>query len=552
MTDRREAWRESAARVWAPTAAEMAAIDRDAVRRGLAAERTLIEAAGRELAHRVVERWPEGPVCGLVGGGHNGADTLVVLRTLAAWGREVRAILGGGGAPQPEVLAGWPVELETPDDLSAAPPRAGILIDGLLGTGASGAPREPQAALIERANALGLPIVAVDLPSGADPTTGAVPGACIHADLTVCFGWPKLGLLRYPARGFCGRIEAVEIGFPPVDPEHPPAAARVITARWVRELLRPREPDGHKGTSGYLLLVAGSRGMAGAAVLAARAAFRAGVGIVRVLGDEGNREIVQRTVPGAIYVAWRGGAADGGGAGGDGRPRGDGAPGTDAVAGAATLTEHAGWAHAVAIGPGLGRSPDRRDLVDGLLENRDHRPAVIDADGLNLFADDPDELARRLGPRDVITPHPGELTRLLGRPVGEDPAEDAREAAERFGCVVLLKGNPTLLAEPGRPLRVSVTGGPALAVGGTGDVLTGAIGAMLAAGYEAADAATVALLLGGLAAEQSGFGDVGMVAEDVPEGIPAVRAAVEALAPEPTGPLRFALRASVEPPEDRQ
>lgn len=528
MTSRREAWRECAAEVWAPTAREMEALDRRAVERGLTAERTLIEAAGRELAHRIAGAWPEGPVCGLVGSGHNGADTLVALRTLAAWGRSCRAVRGGSGPPEPDVRAGWPVELESPDAFAAAPPSAGVLVDGLLGTGATGAPREPAAGLIDRANSLGLPIVAVDLPSGADPTTGAVPGACVRADLTVCFGWPKLGLLRHPARGFAGRIEAVEIGFPPVDASEPPAGARVVTARWVAELLRPRDPAGHKGTSGYLLLAAGSRGMAGAAVLATRAAYRTGVGIVRVLGDPDNREIVQRTVPGAIYVSWR-----------------DGESAAEAVAGADNVGEHAGWAHALAIGPGLGRSPERRALVDALLEARGDRPVVLDADGLNLYAEDPGALAGRLTAGDVVTPHPGELARLLGSETGEvagDPFGAARAAVEMLGCVVLLKGNPTVVASADGPLRVSVTGGPALAVGGTGDVLTGALGAALAAGYPAADAATAALLLTGLAAERAGFGEIGLVAEDIPDAIPAAREAVESLGPGPRGAVRFALR----------
>lgn len=527
MTGPPEAWRGCADEVWAPTAEEMAALDRAAVDADFAVERTLIEAAGRELAHRVAAGWPTGPVCGLVGSGHNGADTMVALRTLAAWGREVRAIRGGSGPPEPDVRAGWPLQLESPEQFDAAPPTGGVLIDGLLGTGATGAPREPQAALIERANGLGIPIVAADLPSGADPSTGAVPGACIRADLTVCFGWPKIGLLRHPAREWAGRIEAVEIGFPPLAAT-PDAtvSARVITARWVRSMLRPRPPTAHKGTSGYLLLAAGARGMAGASVLAARTAYRAGAGIVRVLSDPANREIVQRAIPGAIFEPW------------------DGDSGV-----------HVAWADALAVGPGLGRDPARRAMIEGLLTARREageaagRPVVLDADGLNAFADDPEALGERLTVADVITPHPGEMGRLLGRAaaeVADDPTASVRAAAARFGCVVVLKGNPTFVAVPGGPLRVAVTGGPAFAVGGTGDVLTGAIGALLAAGCPAADAASAALMLTGLAADMTGFGDVGMVAEDLPESIPAARSAVETMGNMPPGSSRFALRA--EPP----
>ncbi|HKK08861.1 MAG TPA: NAD(P)H-hydrate epimerase, partial [Gemmatimonadota bacterium] len=202
------------ARVWLPTSGEMARLDRDAVEGGHATERSLIEAAGREVARQVAVRFPEGRVAALVGSGHNGADALVALRTLRAWGRDVAAVGGGGAPPEPEVRAGWDVELRPPEALEETFARSGVVLDGLLGTGVSGPAREPQATHIARLNALGVPVVAVDGPSGADFTTGAVPGACVRADLTLTLGWPKLGLLLHPARGRCGRIVCVEIGFP--------------------------------------------------------------------------------------------------------------------------------------------------------------------------------------------------------------------------------------------------------------------------------------------------------------------------------------------------
>lgn len=516
------AWRSAAAVVWAPTAGEMSDLDRLAVGAGHTSERVLIEAAGRETAARVAAFAPEGTICGLVGSGHNGADALVALRTLSAWGRTVRAILVGGALPEPEVRAGWPIELEPADALRERPPRDGIVLDGILGTGFHDAPRAPQAASFDDANSLGLPIVSVDVPSGADATTGAVPGSCVRADLTVCLGWPKLGLFRHPARSYAGRIEAVEIGFPPIvafgDAGKP--GARVITARWVRDLLRARPADAHKGTSGYVLLVAGTEGMAGAAVLAARAAYRSGAGIVRVVGHPANREIVQQAAPGAVFDPWNDAAAVGAGV---------------------------EWADALAIGPGLGRGQEVRPLVERLLREREDRPAVVDADGLNAFAGDPDGLAALVGEADVLTPHPGELRRLLEVDAGADPPAAARAAAERFGCAVVLKGTPTIVAVPGEPIRVAVTGGPAMAVGGTGDVLTGAIGAALAAGYAATDAGSISLLLTGLAAERVRPGDIGLVAEDIPEAIPAAREAVATLGPRPPGALFFALDAMPDP-----
>jgi NAD(P)H-hydrate epimerase len=488
----------------------MAEIDRVAVERGRAEERVLIEAAGREIARRLCALWPEGPVCALVGNGHNGADALAAGRTLRVWGRPVRFVLAGGREPTPDARAGWPIELEPADEFLATPPSDGVILDGILGTGATGPPRPDQAVLIERVHQLGLPVVSIDGPSGADMTTGEVAGACVRADLTVCLGWPKFGLLREPARSHCGLIEAVEIGFPPIEPT---PASRVVTARWVRSMMRPRGPAAHKGSSGYLLLVAGNRGMAGAAVLAARAAYRAGAGIVRVVGHPDNREIIQGSVPGAVFDSW-----------------------ADELGGALA------WSHALALGPGLGRGRDRRDLVVRLLDDRSGEPAVVDADALNAFEDDPETLARLLTDRDVMTPHPGEMARLLGCGVPDiisDPIRAVTRAVEEFGCTVVLKGSPTLIADTTGPVRVASTGGPALAVGGTGDVLAGAIGAYLAGGYPASDAASVASLLTGIAAAAGGKA-VGLVAEDIPDRIPEARASIEQLGNLPCDAVLFA------------
>lgn len=512
------AWPLCAEAVWLPTAEEMARLDRRAVGSGATDERTLIEVAGRELARLVGRRWPRGRVVALVGSGHNGADALVALRTLAAWGREVTAVRGGSGPPQPEVRSGWPIELSPPEGLEAAAAGAVVVLDGLLGTGLSGPPRETQARLIGRLNALRLPVVAVDGPSGADFTTGAVPGACVRADLTVCLGWPKLGLLRQPARGFCGELLGVEVGFPPPEP---PPGARAITARWVRRMLRPRPPGAHKGDAGYVAVLAGQPGMAGAAVLAARAALRGGAGIVRVVSDEANRIVLQTAVPGATFARWEG----------------------------EELEEAVAWSHALVVGPGLGRGPERRRLVERVLERRGERPALLDADALSVFAGELETLAARLRPGDLLTPHPGELARLTGGEPEEvlaDPPGAARRAAEASGCVVLLKGAPSMVAAPGEALRVATWSGAALAAGGTGDVLAGLAGALLAAGMPAADAAAAGLLLSGIAAARSSA-PVGHLAADLSDRLPHVRREVESLRPERPGPVLFAAAAERDP-----
>lgn len=508
-----DAWRRGAEEVWLPGAEAMAGLDRRATESGATTERTLIEAAGREVARRLQARWPEGPVVGLLGSGHNGADALVALRTLVAWGREVRGVVCGSGPPQPDVSAGWDVPLLDAGDLDEALEGARVALDGILGTGVRGAPREPQARIIREVNGRGLPVVAVDGPSGVDFTTGEVPGDCVCARLTVALGWPKLGLLLHPARQACGELVAVEIGFPPSGPE---LGARAVTARWARSLLRRRSPTAHKGEAGYLALVAGQEGMAGASVLAARAAGRGGAGVVRVVGAPGNRTVVQTAAPDAVFTPW-----------------------DDADA----VEETVAWSQAVALGPGLGRGSDRRALVEAVLGARGERPALLDADALNVWEGEAGELADRLGVDDLVTPHPGEAARLLDTSPAEvvdDPPGHAREAAGRLGTTVLLKGAPSLVARPDGPLRVAAAAGPGVASGGSGDVLAGLAGAYMAAGLGAADAATAALVVSGLAADEAPVPE-GHMASDVPDRVPGARARVEALAPTPTGPVVFAL-----------
>jgi NAD(P)H-hydrate epimerase len=484
--------------VWLPTAAEIAELDRHATESGAIPERALIESAGRELAHSLQNSFPVGPVLALAGSGHNGADALAAVRTLAAWGREVSAVGCGSRPPEPDVLAGWSIDLRRPDELPSLLAESSVVIDGLLGTGVTGPPREPIAALIRTANESGLPIVAVDGPSGADFTTGIVPGECIQATLTVSLGWPKLGLLRFPARSRCGDLVAVEIGFPP-PPE--PMGFRAITDAWVAATLVPRSADGHKGRAGYVAIVAGQSGMAGASVLSARGALRAGAGIVKVVGDPANREIVQKSVPESIFVPWD-------------EPD--------------SVRDAIDWAHAVALGPGLGAGDEARSLVETVLEatSSHGKPLVLDADGLNVWAGEATELGGRIPAGSLVTPHPGELSRLMAVPLEEitsDPASAVREAGRVLGCAVLLKGSPSLVADGDAPVRVSTTGDSALATGGVGDVLTGLIGAYLAAGMAAADAAAAALHVSGLAALLAPE-PVGHAAGDLPERLPAARA----------------------------
>jgi len=255
--------------------------------------------------------------------------------------------------------------------------------------------------------------------------------------------------------------------------------------------------------------------MAGAAILAVRSAIRGGAGIVRAVSDPGNREILQSAAPGAVFTPW-----------------------DDQVSVLETTT----WSKSLAVGPGLGRGTGRRELVSAVLEAREDRPVVLDADGLSVWEGKIESLIDRLLPGDVLTPHPGELARLLGtdpQTIVANAPDFARDAARRFGCTVVLKGAPTLVAASEGPLRVATTGGNALAAGGTGDVLAGLIAALLAAGASGPDSAASALFISGLAAEVGGH-SAGHAASDIPDRIPAVRRAIESLPETAEGPVIFA------------
>ncbi|HSJ26283.1 MAG TPA: NAD(P)H-hydrate dehydratase [Longimicrobiales bacterium] len=460
-----------------PTAQEAADADRRARDEWHVADGVLMESAGRAAAMVLDRLFPRGRVVGVAGRGNNGGDLAVMLRTLHAWGRDVLLVPAGPAPPPDRLFHGFALPSAGEQaDLHGAD----VIVDGLLGTGASGPPRDWAAAWIGRMNEASAPVLALDLPSGADATTGHVHADVVHAACTVTFGWPKLGLLLQPARQHCGRLVAVEMGFPPGSAAG--VAARAITAGWVREHDRPRRPDAHKSSVGRLLVLAGSDGMAGAAALAVEAALRAGAGLIRVASDGCNREVLQALVPEATFLN---------------RER--------------LEADHVEKMSAVVAGPGLGRDSTAAAALRRTLQLLPDVPAILDADALNVLAqDDADELTRIAVDRPVvITPHAGELSRLQGMDISDiirHPADAARSAARRFGCVVLLKGQPSLVAEANGALWVNTTGSSDVATAGMGDQLAGTIGAFLAHGHAPATAATLALYLCGRAADLCGLG----------------------------------------------
>jgi NAD(P)H-hydrate epimerase len=412
----------------------------------------MMERAGRAVADAVLRRYPEarriGAVCGR---GANGGDGRIALRLLTEAGRE------------------------TSEDVDGAD----VLIDALFGTGFHGAPRDDAAELISRLNAAEAPVVAVDLPSGVDASTGEIAGAVVDADVTVTMHAPKVGLAVAPGRFHAGEVEIADIGIDAGDTRH-----RLVTEE-ILELVPRKRPGDTKYSSGSVLVVGGSPGMSGALCLAAEAAFRADAGYVAVATHEESLPVVEARLLEAVK-----------------------APFDDVD----RLVQRAS---AVAVGPGLGRGDEERTLVRRLLGELE-LPVVVDADA--LFELEPADWP---APR-VLTPHAGELGRLLGKEsdwVDAHRLEAVQAAIERFHCVVLLKGADTLVAAPDEGVLVSTTGGPALATAGTGDVLTGVVAAFLAKGVEARLAAAAAAFAHGRAAQLVPH-ERGVIASDVVAMLP--------------------------------
>lgn len=486
------------------TAAQAAAHDAYAREQAGVPQRVLMENAGRAAAHVIHHLYPEGRIVGVAGSGNNGGDALVALRVLQSWGRDVAIIHAGARAPDAVLHHAHDVPVIESSAADHAFAAAAVIVDGLLGTGATGAPRLDAAEWIRRITHSGAPVVALDLPSGIDATTGGVHDPALRAQVTITFGYPKTGLLLNPARSNCGRIIAVEIGFPPLTDYN----AELITPLWAIARLPARAPDAHKSAAGRLFILAGQYGMAGAAILAATAAQRAGAGLVRIASVADNRVILQVAVPEATYSD----AAD---------------IHQDAVAGCT----------AIVAGPGLGTGDDARTALERVLALTPGVPALLDADALNLLAGDDDALRSIAGARPLlITPHPGELGRLLQSDVANitrDPLRAARAAADRFGCTVLLKGQPSVVAQTDAPTLVAANGSSDLATAGMGDHLAGVAGAFLAAGCSPRDAAGVALHYSGQAALLARRGRA-LSPRDVTDALGRAFARPGALAP-PTG-----------------
>jgi NAD(P)H-hydrate epimerase len=456
----------------AVTTEQIRALDRRAMEAGTPGK-VLMDRAGQAVARKAAALSRK--VLLLAGKGNNGGDAIVAARHLAAMGCEPtlalfcrRSELSGDPLAHFQELGNVPV-LEFPnlDQLSAE-----VIVDGLLGTGLAGDVREPVASAIRWINKQLSKVIAIDLPSGLDSDTGEVHGVCVRANVTVAMGLPKIGLLRPTATDWVGAIEVADIGFPPEFVAEIPSDVELLTAADVRPLLPPRRRTTHKGDYGHLLVIAGSEGYTGAPVLCAHAAARSGVGLVTLAVPRDVYPIVAANCPPEVMP----------------RP-------LDRLGALADYD-------AVALGPGLGQAMEtQRSVLDWI--SSCPRPLVVDADGLNALARNI-SLLNTVNVPLVLTPHPGEMARLCNKSVREVQAhrwEVARQFARAHRAVLALKGAGTIVTDSSNRLWVNLTGNPGMAKGGIGDALTGIIGALLAQGLPALDAARAGVFVHGVAGD---------------------------------------------------
>jgi NAD(P)H-hydrate epimerase len=511
-----------------PDAQQMRAVDRWAIEQRGVPSLDLMERAGTAVTDAVERIAPDGHVSVVCGKGNNGGDGLVVARLLREAGRPVSVVclappteLRGDAAENLRRLGGEPPlrpdgapwregDQPLPDNAEVSVPGAGgdtsAVVDAVLGTGFQGSPHGLAAAAITAINGARAPVASVDVPSGVDASTGVAAQGAVRATVTVTFHAAKPGLWIAPGKTHAGTVETVDIGIP----RGAPMTASVgLLADPPAELIPRRHTAATKFTSGQVLVVGGSRGLSGAPTLAARAAMRAGAGYViacvpaslqDVLAGGGTPEMMTR-----------------------GLDEDHGAFAEHAVDAALELASRG----ALALGPGLGRTPAATAFARRLAAEA-RVPMVLDADGLNAHAGQLESLTeRREGT--VLTPHAGEMARLLGCDAADVERErlgHVREAAARARAVVVLKGDDTLVCDPDGVVAVSAGGTPALATAGTGDVLTGVIAALIAQGLDAFAAAAVGVRLharaGALAARRLGTPE-GVIAGDVVAALPAAR-----------------------------
>jgi len=508
------------------TPEQMRTIDRTAIEELGAPSVELMENAGRGAALVIADIYREldlaGDVLILCGGGNNGGDGLVAARHLTSVGIPVAVyivasesrITGDSGTNLQRLRESGIEPVPEPDPI-VVPDGTALVVDALLGTGSRGVLREPFAAWARACRDSTVPVVAIDAPSGVDLATGAVEGDVFTSIATAALAELKTGYFQMPARAHVGRVYPIDIGIPDDAHRGISSDTYLITGRGVHDLLPRRPHDGHKGTFGRLAVVGGSTGMTGAAVLASRAALRAGCGLVSLgvpaslnaICETKVTEVVTHPLP---ELKRRGALA---------------------VRAAGEIERMVDAAAACVLGCGVGRHHETQELLGRLIERLD-RPLVLDADGIYPFGADPDRLVRHRAPL-VITPHAGELAHLLSVTVMDiegDRVGSALRAARHFDCVCVLKGAGTVVATVTGQAYINPTGNAGMGTAGSGDVLAGLIGSLIVQGMSVIAAATAGVYLHGLAGDVGAAhtGERGLIAGDIAEALPQAFGRIEA------------------------
>lgn len=501
------------------TAHTMQEVDRQAITEYGIPGLQLMENAGRCCAEEIIAEFGlKGRAVVLAGKGNNGGDGYVIARLLGRKGWNVTVIvladcdqITGDAATNLEMLSGSIISYCTHEGRLSALHReeifqADVIVDALLGTGLSSDVSGIYLEAIGLMNASGRPIVSVDIPSGIHGTTGRVLGGAVRADLTVTFAFAKLGHVLYPGAEHSGRLVVADIGIPPQLMETV-SGYDFLNEEAMRPMVHRRDRQAHKGYFGHCLIIAGSPGKTGAAALAANSAVRAGSGLVTLAAAESIHPVLEMKTTEVMTA-----------------PLPDSGSGHLTNSAFPAIETLLAGKDAVAIGPGLDRRPGTYALVQNLVESV-ALPMVIDADGLNALAEDMTVLKRKKSKQIILTPHPGEMSRLLGTSIPDVEViriSTAQEFARNYSVFLVLKGARTIIASPDGTVAINGSGNPGMATGGMGDVLTGIIVSLLGQGYVAWDACCLGVFLHGFAADMVAGekGEIGINASDVLEKLP--------------------------------
>ncbi len=485
----------------------------------------LMENAGRSVAQTIIKEFDAQAKKGVVvfcGKGNNGGDGFVAARHLINKGYHVDVIFFGKKEELSEDAAINYTALSRITDVihelkdigefdktDINLKERGTIIDALLGTGIKGNVKEPYAGAINLINNSGLPVVAVDVPSGIDADTGAVAGITVRAKKTITFGLAKIGLVVYPGAEFAGDVEVVDISIPDRLIKQTYIPYTLLDYNYINSILRTRNYATNKGDYGHTLVIAGSEGKSGAAILTAKGALRAGSGLVTIAGPEGLIPVFETTVIEALkepLTETLGGAID-----------------KSAITQAERLLQ---TRDVVAIGPGIGTEKQTTEFVFDFL-HRCKLPVVIDADGINIIAQNPHILLEINNENIVLTPHPGEFGRLINmnpKEINQDRINLSMDFAKRYKCTLVLKGARTIIANKNGDIWINPTGNPGMSTGGMGDVLTGIIAGLIATGISTQNAAIAGVFIHGMAGDivYAYHKNSAVLASDMLERIPYV------------------------------